>query len=198
MPLKKIILSLFILIFSQMLFAQNISVPEVWWAFQHPFAALKARKVSQVALKEAIKFRNENYPQSKLSGDFCDAYKHTLWMYMLSEKIGTKKAHKLGIAHEKGNYRQFRKGKIEDGELPDSLSSVMDLWNNDLGIELYKSNEKATNRNELIVESLQNGKGRMMLMNNEGKYLSCNKELIITKPEIKQWSIPKCLIPTTR
>ena len=42
-----------------------------------------------------------------------------------------KKAVKLGIAHEKANLISFKKMKgDEEGVLPDSISSVMDLFNN--------------------------------------------------------------------
>jgi hypothetical protein len=54
-------------------------------------------------------------------------------MALLTQNIGAKKALKLGIAHEKANFEFFLKKKNEYGELPDSMGSVMDVLNNQMG-----------------------------------------------------------------
>ena len=62
-----------------------------------------------------------------------DAFRHAYWMARLTQSIGRKKALKLGEAHELGNYQDYLSGKVEEVHLPDSMSSVMDRWNNRLG-----------------------------------------------------------------
>lgn len=119
-------------------------------------------------------------------------------MAAFAQKVKPKKVLKLGEAHEKGNHKQFKKHQFEHGELPDSLSSVMDLQNNYLGVEMgvkYKKSEL----NELAAHclaTLQAGATVYMKRNNSGHYLNCNGELINVNTYKDKWNIPKCLIPT--
>lgn len=129
------------------------------------------------------------------NGGRIDAFRHAYWMALLSQKIKIKKALKLGMAHEKGNYLQFKKHQLEEGTLPDSMSSVMDLWNNKVGAELGYLNREL-NKNDLkekIMRAITIGEMRILKKDSMGNYLQCNLE-VIDLNQYRQWNIPKCLI----
>jgi len=178
----------------------QISPPEKRWDFFPPFIAkkcykltVKAREVSKIVAKESVLDKDEN-------GGQVDAFRHSYWMALLAQKIKPKKAFKLGKAHEKGNYWAFKKGEYEDGAQPDSLASVMDIYNNAVGIEIGKSNKKLTEE-ELklfVIKSVLSGDMRMFKKDNDKNYLDCIGNKIDLSFYKGKWSIPKCLISTVK
>ena len=62
-------------------------------------------------------------------------------MACLGTTIGEKASRKLGKAHEKGNYKAFRRGKTEDGFLQDETAVEMDLYNNEEGLRIARENK---------------------------------------------------------
>lgn len=127
-----------------------------------------------------------------------DAFRHTFFMAAFAQKIKTKKIRKLGIAHEKGNYTHFLKNIKEDGELADSLSTVMDLKNNELGFKIGSANKKKdlSGLKDLATEEIKKGEAVYFKRNSSGQYLNCNGEIILLENYKNKWFIPKCLIPT--
>ncbi len=134
------------------------------------------------------------------SGGQLDAFRHALWMALLTKHIGEKRALKLGKAHEAANRLQFEMHKTEDGVLPDSVSSAMDLMNNTLGASLGKRNKKAPDRLfvNLIVQQIKEGKFYIIQMNAAGNWLTCEGNIILLKDYFHQWNIPKCLVPSNQ
>ena len=117
-------------------------------------------------------------------------------MAYLAQRIKIKKLRKLGIAHERGNKRQFEKNKNENGERADSLACEMDLRNNELGF-LMGANHKSSTINELKTEILiqiKQGNAWILKKNSQNEYVSCQNEPIITNNYKNQWFLPKCLI----
>src|SRR5690606_27581918 len=128
----------------------KLSKYEKRWAIFHPFAAIKVNKISK---KCFIIYKQQNIKtelDTFTNGGKLDAFRHAFFMAAYAQKVKVEKLRKLGKAHEKGNYRQFLKSQLEDGERPDSLSCEMDLLNNELGFVIGKSNKK------LILEELKN------------------------------------------
>ncbi|MBK7668826.1 MAG: hypothetical protein IPJ32_16710 [Sphingobacteriaceae bacterium] len=115
---------------------------EKCWAITHPFAALKVRKIYKTCAPFYEEVKKTKALDTFENGGKLDAFRHTFFMAAFSQKIKTKKIRKLGIAHEKGNYTHFLKNIKEDGELADSLSSVMDIKNNELGFKIGNTNKK--------------------------------------------------------
>src|SRR5437763_1189417 len=109
----------------------KVSCPEKWWAFTHPFIACKAYKLSVKAMEATKEMMKDSTIDHDSNGGQLDAFRHSYWMALLSQKISPRKAKRLGKAHEKGDYLNFKKHRLEDGLLPDSMASVMDLCNND-------------------------------------------------------------------
>jgi hypothetical protein len=173
-----------------------ISRPEFFWVLTHPFVAKKSLRVSQEVLRTTLQLKKEKSLDTLISGGNLDAFKHTYWMACLSAKIGIRKALKLGKAHEKGNYLQYKKHKKEEGQVPDSVSSVMDLWNNVLGAEIYLVN-KTKNTDTLktkVLEAIKIGKAKVIKTNANHQFLDCENKIIDMQAYQGKWNVPKCLI----
>lgn len=117
-------------------------------------------------------------------------------MACFAQKVKASKIIKLGIAHEKSNYLLYQKKSFENGELPDSLSTVMDLLNNQTGIEIGLQ-QKKLNYEKLdfvVIEAIKNGKALIMKRNSSGSYLTCENQVIALNSYKGKWNTPKCLV----
>ena len=196
----KVFIIIFIFLVDGM-FAQKFSDRSCYekrWAFFHPFAALKVKKIYKKCLPYYETMKKSNALDSFESGGKLDAYRHAFFMAAFTQKIKIRKIRKLGIAHEKGNYKHFLNGINEQGELPDSLSSVMDLQNNELGFVISEANKKTSLNilNSAVVFEIVKGKALYFKRNTSGLYLTCDEQIIILDNYRNKWFIPKCLIPT--
>tara|TARA_R110002073_G_scaffold57778_4_gene146699 strand:+ start:112056 stop:112466 length:411 start_codon:yes stop_codon:yes gene_type:complete len=108
----------------------KLSPPEKSWVVFHAFKAKKAYSISLEAERVKDSMNGHASVGSDPNGGKLDAFKHSYWMARLTQNIGKNAAHSLGEAHEKGNYKTYKKRKLEDGFLPDKQSSEMDLFNN--------------------------------------------------------------------
>src|ERR1041384_6063170 len=94
----------------------RIGRAEVGWAVIHPVAAIRVLRIHRAC--------NQYYKKSVLrsrldtveNGGKADAYRHVFFMSAFAQKIRIKKLRKLGEAHERTNYRQFVRGKMEQGQ----------------------------------------------------------------------------------
>jgi hypothetical protein len=170
----------------------------VWWAVFHPFAACKTKH----RLPEAVKIYEEVKLSGKLdgneSGGKLDAFRHVFSMAYLSQSIKIRKLRKLGIAHEKGNRRQFYKNRLEYGERPDSLSCVMDLRNNEVGFELGSHHKKLEKEElkKLVIDHILAGQAWYLKRNDKNEYVSCENEPVKPEKYCEKWFMPKCLVKT--
>lgn len=164
----------------------------------HPFKAKKAYSISMETerVKDSIKelkvIGNDN------NGGQLDAFKHAYWMARLTQGIGKRTAFSLGKAHEKGNYQSFKKQRLEDGFLPDKPSTEMDLYNNQVGISIGKRFSLGS-RNELVeivVDSINSGKMRILLKDKTGHFMDCDHKKIPLDSLKGKWNTKKCLIPS--
>ncbi|MDP1800605.1 MAG: hypothetical protein Q8L81_04590 [Bacteroidota bacterium] len=194
---RKLKIFLLLFSFSYGILAQKPFKQELWWSVWHPFAALKVKKIHK---KVSIVYNANNTKlllDGYTTGGRLDAFRHAFFMAAFAQKIKIKKLRKLGIAHEKGNYRQFLKRQSENGELPDSLGSVMDLANNELGFKIGSENKKKT-LEELkgeVIKEINNGKALVMKRAN-GSYVDCNNKIIDSLSYKGKWFVPKCLVPS--
>lgn len=184
-----------------MLLSQRLSERSKYerrWAFFHPCAALKVRKIYRECLPFYKELKKTNQPDTIENGGKLDAFRHIFFMAAFSRKVKIKKLRKLGIAHEKGNHFNFSSNVAEEGELADSLSNVMDLRNNELGFRLGREFETIDLQvlKKLVLESIKKGEAVYFKRNSDGKYLTCDGIEINLQEYKGQWFIPKCLIPT--
>ena len=175
----------------------SLSGPEKWWVIGHPFKVKKALSISLRTIQVRDSIKGSGIIGSDDNGGKLDAFKHTLWMAVLTQKIGSKSALKLGKAHEKGNYKSYLKGDPEDGVLPDKAASDMDLFNNEQGMRIASSNPEATEIQliSIILDELRTGSLRI-IKKERGIFLTCEGETIPKEKLIGTWENDKCLIPS--
>lgn len=178
---------------------RKLSRPEKCWVIFHPSKAKKALKITKEVQVVVDSIKKSGVIGTDNNGGNLDAFKHAYWMACLTLEIGRKEALKLGKAHEKGNYLQFKKNQFEDMTLPDSVSSEMDLSNNEFGafsLGNCKNLSKITVQKK-VMDGLANGKLTVIKKDEQGNFLTCNGAVINMKDWTGKWGIPKCLIPLT-
>jgi len=192
-------------LFSVNAFSQNtinsffdLSSPERWWVVIHPFKAKKAFNISKEVLKTTDSISKLGVIGKDINGGQLDAFKHSFWLVKMSNIIGQNSALKLGKAHEKGNHQAFKKHRLEDGTLPDKISSEMDLFNNKVGVHIFVQN-KNLNEKELIgllLSEIQNGKMKIIKKDAFNNFLTCDGVIIPKDSLMGKWENKKCLIPS--
>lgn len=175
---------------------KKLSKPERSWVIWHPFKAKRAYRISLEAEKTKDSIQNTNLIGKDNNGGQLDAFKHSFWMARLSQRIGKRAAFTLGKAHEKGNYQTFLKRRLEDGMLPDKPSTDMDLYNNNIGISVGKQFKKASKPQliSVLIDSIRQGKMRVLLKDNNGHFLDCDKKRIPLDSLKHKWNTKKCLV----
>jgi len=175
---------------------KKLSPSKRMWVLFHPFKAKKAEIISKEAYRVADSIKNSPLLDGDASGGQIDAFRHAFWMARLRQTIGEKAARSLGKAHEKENYRTYRKNKLEDGTIPDKIATTMDLFNNEVGIYLGKNKNKAAKTGLIykVINAIHSGKLKVIKKDNNGNFLTCNN-IIISKESLKgKWKNNKCLV----
>ena len=169
-----------------------------WWTITHPFIALRAYKYTKKALAATAEMKKDTALDKDSNGGQVDAFRHSYWMAILSQHINWKKALRLGRVHEKDDYVFYRRDKIEDGSPGDSLASAMDLFNNKAGAEIGHFNRKIseTELRQLIIHAILDGKMQVLLKDDQGVYLDCQRNPISMENWKGSWYKPKCLQPS--
>jgi hypothetical protein len=157
---------------------------ELLWGICHPFVAKKAIKTTRFCLQVTDSVAQSKKLQGK-SGGQLDAFKHGYWMAELGKEIGQKKARKLGIAHERVNYRQFKKGNSSQ----DSTASLMDIKNNEAGLQIgfRYPNSGSKSMQDTIISNVESGKFFIIKQNHEGQFLDKNDQIIVPN-NINSWN----------
>jgi hypothetical protein len=188
----------FMVVFCLRIDAQKLTITanEKRWAALHPVAALKVKYLNKKLTTVYTEIKSSNALDSFSNGGKLDAFRHCFYMAAFAQKIKVQKLRSLGVAHERGNYAQFLKSFFEEGEVPDSLSSVMDLRNNELGfsIGIAHKNVDLDALKMIVIEKIKSGDAFIMNRNKQGFYLDCNN-LLLEIPKLKlPWNLPKCLV----
>lgn len=177
--------------------AQKRSRYEWFWALGHPVAAVKVKIISKRCYRL---YNSDSKLKSQLdsfsNGGKLDAFRHVFFMAAFAQKVKVKKLRKLGEAHEKASYKIFLNSKIEDGEIPDSLSAIMDLKNNGVGFTIgqqHKHLEPEELKN-VVIKEIISGKAVIMKRKSNGIYLDCSDRPVNPDFFIGKWFIPKCLV----
>ena len=177
---------------------KRLSKAEKRWVIGHLFVAKRAYRISLEARDLATKLEQDARLDHDKDGGEVDAFRHAYWMARLTQSIGRKKALKLGEAHELGNYQDYLSGKVEEVHLPDSMSSVMDRWNNRLGAGIgegcaHFSKEQLEQR---LIDEIRHGRARKLRKNGQGEFLDCAGQRV--DRSLRTWRKETCLIPTGR
>jgi hypothetical protein len=204
--MKKNIALLF-LIFSTTINSQSnfksffdLSGPKRTWVLFHPFKATKSLEISKETNKVADSIRKTNLLDGDASGGQVDAFRHAYWMARLRQEIGKSAARSLGKAHEKENYLTYKKLQLEDGIVPDEISSKMDLHNNEQGLKLITRNSNVSKKGLIyrIVNAIQKGKMKVIKKDKNGVFLTCDGKLISKESLKGKWKNDKCLISSEK
>lgn len=199
--------SLFFLILPFLTFGQSslkdfkkLSKAEKCWVITHVFKAKRALKVSKKVKQTVDSILKVGDLGKHYVGNDLDAFKHAYWMFCTANRVGFKAAKSLGKAHEKGNYQFYKKHKKEDGVLPDSISSQMDLHNNSIGLAYYKKNKKKQLSKKqqiaLIKKAVLEGQMKIILQKEKGVYLDNNGRVLSKISYHNLWNNSKVLVPS--
>ncbi|MBP7497959.1 MAG: hypothetical protein KA792_09880 [Bacteroidales bacterium] len=174
----------------------RLSRPEKCWVIKHPFIAKRVLKLSLYARQQTDSLKHIKYLDADDNGGQLDAFRHSYWMALLAQKISCRKALALGKAHEKGNYLDFKHKRLEDGTLPDKISSEMDLCNNKEGVcigRFYGIADKFKLR-DIVIDSLKAGKMKIIKKNISGGFLDKDNNIIPLDSLTMRWINAKCLV----
>lgn len=178
---------------------KKVSRPEKCWAIWHPFKIKKAKEITKKALIITDSIKNTNTLDGDVSGGQLDAFKHAFWMASLTQNMNWRKVWKLGKAHEKGNYLNYKKGKRKGKQkLPDKASSEMDCYNNSKAIEIGRLNPSMGQYKliQLLIDSIHNGKFVIIKKNKKGQFLDINNRIIQSDSLVGRWETKKTLVPS--
>ncbi|MBP6335138.1 MAG: hypothetical protein KA444_06660 [Bacteroidia bacterium] len=178
----------------------KLSKPEKCWILTHPLIANKAWKITQHVRLTTASLAKDSTLDGEIDGGQLDAFRHTYWMACLSQRMKWKKALRLGNAHEKGNYDMYKENKLEEHSLPDSIASVMDHFNNNLGSEIGRKNREVSQDSIriMVIQAILNGEARIFSRNEKGEFLDCEGRILNMQQFSGFWNIPKCLVPSNR
>jgi len=183
---------------SQSLYQQfaHLHKPEKVWILLHFHVALKTQKITKLANKIAAEAIQDTDLDGDYNGGQVDAFRHTLWMAMLAQKINPKAVKKLGEAHEKGNKIDFDKKNLEENKLPDSVSCQMDLKNNNVGIEIGKNNKKTSidDLKNIVKQAVIRGDCFIIKKDKNRNYLDENGKIIPENEWAGLWLNPKIIV----
>jgi len=168
----------------------KISPREIIWGLSHPFIAIKVKRISQQALYTTDSLQKHSILKDRSGGNL-DAFKHSYWMALLTQEIKAKKARKIGIIHEKVNYRCFKRNY----NCQDSAASAMDLLNNEVGIKIGNENTNTPRKEliDLIINYIYNKKMYVIKKDSDGNCIDKNNKIIDITIE-KKWNKRKCII----
>ena len=176
----------------------HLEGPERRWVVFHVFKAGRAFRISQEALHLTDSLAHDTLLDGDLHDGQVDAFRHTYWMARLTQTIGWRAAKSLGKAHERANYKQFKKGlRHEENALPDKPSSDMDFYNNDAGIQLGLDNPDISpdSLQQIVIEKILAGELMILKKDTQGHYLDKNNRPIPSE-QCRQWETPKVLVPS--
>lgn len=174
----------------------ELSSPKRSWVLFHPFKAKKAFRISQEVNRISDSIKNTNLLDGDGSGGQVDAFRHAFWMARLRQEIGKSAARSLGKAHEKENYLTFKKNQLEDGLVPDKISTDMDLYNNEEGLKLIKKSSEILKKGLIyrVINAIKSGKMKIIKKDKKGNFLTCDGKIISIESLKRKWENNKCLI----
>lgn len=179
---------------------KTLSNPVKWWSLTHPFVLKKVRIATQETLRAEDSLYQTNELDQFRNGGKIDAFRHGYWMALLTRSIGSRKALSLGRAHERGNRKDFKRKKLEEGLLPDSVSIAMDLHNNRIGSEIAQRipTVNQLKLQEAIIHSIKKELLFTIIKRNAaGDFLDSTGRVILPERWQGKWNNERCLVPSS-
>ncbi len=165
----------------------NIGFHEVLWVIGHPFVAKKSFVLSKISMQITDSIKKDSILTDGQGGPL-DAFRHGIWMKLLTDEIGMRKAIKLGQAHEKSNFRNFKKGR----PFSSYHNSLMDSINNLNAVEIPTLGLKRAEIIQTVIDSVKAGYFVIIRKNEAGESLDRYGQIV--KREKNLWKWNECLI----
>ena len=172
---------------------RQLSGPEKCWVIFHPFVVKKALKISEKTRAITKEIKRKKVLTGNGNGGQVDAFRHAFWMAMLTQEIGKRRARSLGRKHEKGNYKDYKKRRLENGVIPDKISSEMDRFNNEIGIKIG-ANKNGLDIQKQVVEAVLKGACKIIKKDAYENFLDCDGNYIPIESLKGKWENKKCLV----
>jgi hypothetical protein len=174
----------------------KLSRPKKVWVIFHPFKAKKALRISEEAQRISDSITKTDLLDRDASGGQVDAFRHAFWMASLRKVLGKCAAQSLGKAHEKENYLTYKRRGLEDGVVPDKISSEMDLYNNEQGLKLITKGSLISSKALVykVINAIESGRMKIIKKDKKGNFLTCAGTLISNDSIKGKWENNKCLI----
>jgi hypothetical protein len=196
---------IFCLLLLQPLFAQkeikglrSLRWSQKVWVMKYPFVAFSGYRLTKRVLAVTAAVKADSILDGDANGGQVDAFRHSFWMASMAQRFAYKKVIALGLAHEKDDYRNYKRDLIEDGSPGDSLASLMDKYNNKTGADIGHANRKCSEAElkALIISAIKDGKMTVLWKDEAGNYLTC-EGLVLRIDDYKgRWYKPKCFKPS--
>ena len=177
---------------------KDLNRHELWWIVKHPFKALGVWTLTKIAREEANRAITSPDLDHDYSGGQVDAFRHILWMALITQRYGPKIARSLGGAYEKGNKLDYKKRRLEERYLPDAASMIMDFMNNEIGIEIGQRFPNIS-KESLIMEIKKvvlEGKAWKLKKDSKGNFLSLSGVPLNQQSWLGKWNTPKIIVPS--
>lgn len=163
---------------------------------KHPLVAKKAQKIAVEARLVSDSLQKLEQWRDQSASGRKDAFRHAYWMFYTCLELGEKRAKTLGIAHEKGNERDLKRGRLEEGERADNVAIAMDYYNNQKAIELALNQKTGGKVNGILflLDALKAGRFKIIAQNNQGQYLDKEGRILEEADWSSRQDSPRVLI----
>lgn len=163
---------------------KSLSLKDKIWVMKNYSSIKKAYKISLDVLKTMDSLNRENFLGGNTEGGKFDAFRHIYWTYSLTKEIGEEKTRRVGEIYENYNRYIFNNS---DYSGYDSVSMAMDLFNNEIGIELEKSKIADSLIFNEITNIIFSGKAKIVKKNTLEQSLDENDNVIPEEEWKKKW-----------
>ncbi len=177
---------------------KDLNIYEIAWILKHPFKSISVWKLSKFARERANRMISDPDLDGDYAGGQIDAFRHILWMALITQKFGPKTARSLGRAYEKGNKLDYIKKRLEEYYLPDATSMLMDLMNNEIGIEIGQRFPNISHQSlvEEVKKVILEGKAWKIKKDLKRNFLSKDGFPINKEAWMGKWNTPKIIVPS--
>ena len=170
---------------------ESMTFEDKLWVIKNHDKVLRSVDISKSVMKTMDSLDKVNFLGSNKEGGIFDAFRHIYWMYNLSSEVGEECARKVGEIYEGYGEYIFKTTEMSGY---DSVGRQMDLFNNELGINLAKQNIKKRLVFSEIRKIIKLGKAKIVKKNQNGEDLDINGEIIPTEEWKKSWNNRRVLV----
>ena len=170
---------------------ESMTFEDKLWVIKNHDKVLRSVDISKSVIKTMDSLDKVNFLGGNKEGGIFDAFRHIYWMYNLSSEVGEECARKVGEIYEGYGEYIFKTTEMSGY---DSVGRQMDLFNNELGINLAKQNIKKRLVFSEIRKIIKLGKAKIVKKNQNGEDLDINGEIIPTEEWKKSWNNRRVLV----